>query len=109
MGRITEWVGDHPNAFASCGSTALILSLVIGADDVGMVILSFAAIVLAFWLFCMVFRPASIFLLVIAAFILGAALQLLLWAVRAWRRERLCERGQPPASRGENARLVRIL
>jgi hypothetical protein len=33
-GRITEWAGDHPNVSASCGSTALILSLV-SANDVG--------------------------------------------------------------------------
>ena len=108
MGKMTDWIGDHPNVFASCGSAALILSLVIGADDVGMVILSFAAIVLAFWMLCKVFRWTSILLLVTAAFILGVALQLLLWAVRAWRGE-LFDGRQSRTSRGESARLVRIL
>jgi hypothetical protein len=103
MGRMTEWVGDHPNVFASCGSTALIPSLVIGADDVGIVILSFAIIVLAFWLFCKTLRWASLLLPGTAAFILAGPLQPLLWALRAPHWEPLFERRQSRTSRGEKS------
>jgi hypothetical protein len=107
-GRIAEWAGDHPNVFASCGSTALILSLV-SADDVGTVVLLSAVIELGFWLFCKTLWRASILLPRTAAFILAGPLQPLLWALRAWHGEPLFKRRQSQTSCGENTRLVRIL
>jgi cell division protein FtsW (lipid II flippase) len=74
-----DWMDDHPNVVV-CGSIALMLSLVIAAGDAGTAVLSFITIVLAFWLFFMLFRWASILALVAAAAVLGATLRLLLWA-----------------------------
>jgi hypothetical protein len=78
---IADWVDDHPNVLV-CGSIALMLSLVIAAGDAGTAVLSFIAIVLAFWLFFRIVRWVSILLLMASAAVLGAALRLLLWAGR---------------------------
>jgi cell division protein FtsW (lipid II flippase) len=91
---IADWMDDHPNVIAGFGSTALILSLVFAAGDAGIAIVSFVTIVLAFALFFMVIRWAFILLLVATAFVLGATLQLLLWAGRVWRRAPVADRPQ---------------
>jgi cell division protein FtsW (lipid II flippase) len=79
---IADWMEDHPNAVAICGSIALILSLVIAAGDAGTAAVSFVVIVLTFWLLYEIARWISILLLVAAAAVLGATLRLLLWTAR---------------------------